>query len=222
MLPVLVQTGLNGKLGSPKDYTAAALWIAKQAGQNVDVTIPDAKDVQQATQICGAKLMALKDLKIDQTNWKIKVRVTKKQSPKSCKSGTGKMQKIDLIDADATEMSMLLFDDAIVAIGESIIENEVYNIINGRVQKADVQWRKHKEVMIFADKKTKVQHAVDDNTIPEGAFSFVSFEDVKDYKGRNIDIIGRALLLPNYSHGKNSNTEILLKNYDGAEIAAVF
>lgn len=49
----------------------------------------------------------------------------------------------------------------------------------------------------------------------------MSFADIKNYKGQNIDIIGRAIPQGVYSRGQPGNKEIILKDYDGTEIAAV-
>jgi len=142
-----------------------ALRLVTKNGANMNVSIPET-NIGEGNSKDDDTITTLKNLNTDKISWTIKVRITKKQAPKPCKSGTGKMQKIDLLDQESTEMSMLLFEDAVVAIGESIIEGEVYYIINGKVKKTAVQWSKGKELMIFADKRTKVQRAVDDYTIP--------------------------------------------------------
>ena len=141
-----------------------ALRLVTKNGANMKVNIPESNIGEEKSKNDDT-ITTLRNLSTDKTSWTIKVRVTKKQAPKPCKSGTGRMQKIDLLDQESTEMSMLLFEDAVVAVGESIIEGEIYYIINGKVKETAVQWRKDKELMIFADKRTKVQHAVDDDTI---------------------------------------------------------
>lgn len=147
-----------------------ALRLVARSRANVSAAIPESSGTQEAFHEDGAATTALKDLTVDRVSWRIKVRVTKKQTPKPCKSGTVRMQKIDLVDQEATEMPIMLFDDAVVAVGEAMAEGEVYYITNGRVREAAMQWRKGKELMIFADKRTKVQHAVDDNSIPKAVY----------------------------------------------------
>ena len=53
-------------------------------------------------------------------------------------------------------------------------------------------------------------------------YQFVDFENIKDYKGKNIDILGRAIPIETHSRGQFGNKEILLRNFDGDEIPAVF
>eukprot|EP00826_Nyctotherus_ovalis_P030221 TRINITY_DN2404_c0_g1_i5.p2 TRINITY_DN2404_c0_g1~~TRINITY_DN2404_c0_g1_i5.p2 ORF type:complete len:200 (+),score=53.30 TRINITY_DN2404_c0_g1_i5:500-1099(+) len=168
--PTIIQTNIIVKLGAPEDYAAMALRLVAKSKPNVNAAIPESSKTQEPSQEDDATTMALKDLTVDKISWRVKVRVTKKQTPKPCKSGTVRMQKIDLVDQEATEMPIMLFDDAVVAVGEAMVEGEVYYIINGRVREAAVQWRKGKELMIFADKRTKVQHAVDDNSIPKAVY----------------------------------------------------
>lgn len=91
------------------------------------------------------------------------------------------------------------------------------------------------EYTIFADKRTKLRPAVDDNTIPKAMydsycsthrFNFVDFDDIYKYKGFNIDVIGRASAIGDW-HKQASNEaapekrEILLTNDKEQQIGAV-
>jgi len=87
------------------------------------------------------------------------------------------------------------------------------------------------ELTIFADKRTRVQQALDDNSIPTAVYflsinmlnryKFVDFNDIGKYKGENIDIIGQATFKGSYPRDSDKR-EIILSNERGQTIEAVF
>ena len=142
---------------------------------SINAYIPDpSEDPQEkGDQTNNNSVFKIKDLNKTSQNWTLKARVTKKQHVKSCKSGTGQMQKIDLIDQDSSEISMMLFDDAIIAVGEVMTEGEVYFIFNGKVKETMGKGKDEcSKLTIFADKQTRVQHSIDDNEIPKAVYFY--------------------------------------------------
>ncbi len=103
---------------------AAPVAEAAPAAEDAKTEKPPEKP-QVAPKVAEPAVTLIKDLKKDQSKWTIKVRVTKKHDPKSCKAGTGKMQKIDVVDQGSSEISILMFDDAVAAVGENLAEGGV-------------------------------------------------------------------------------------------------
>jgi len=149
-MPKVIHTGINKLLGKPEDYATMGLKTALKSKNKIDATIPgtglalpspsdppmgsedhknnDSKSPSKSTGFGNnePEIILLADLKKDSTKWTIKVRVTKKYEPRSCKSGTGRMQRINVVDQGSTEMTMLLFDDTITSIGETIVQGGVF------------------------------------------------------------------------------------------------
>ena len=157
--PKVAHTNVGKLLGKPEDYAMMALKVVLKNKNKIDASIPlpvpnaaqePPKPQSQQTEEMKVEkapdkpatpsvvktpepsITLLKDLKKDQSKWTIKIRVTKKHDPRSCKAGTGKMQKINLVDQCSTEMSVLLFDDAVVSVGENLVEGGVTFYISQR------------------------------------------------------------------------------------------
>ncbi len=234
--PKVQHTSILRVIGKPEDFGKMVMRSAMENKRLVDVRIPgqgpapksDEKFVK-ANSKPDVEVTPLKDLTREMTKWMVKVRLAKKHDLKSCKGGEGRMQRIDLIDAESTEISAMLFDDAIASTGESLVEGKVYYIIDGKVR----VWKGQNkgagsELTIFFDKRTKVRPAEDDKTIPFSVYHFVEFDDIHKYKGCNIDVIGRASVFGDGKKQKANKTEsepekrdIILTNDKGQQINVV-
>jgi hypothetical protein len=172
--PVIAFSGTSTLIGTPEDYSTMVLRMALKNKEKVAAMVPLTGMTLQEMQsiISTAKandyiITPLNALTKDHFNWTIKVRITRKYGIKSCKGGTGTMQKVDLVDKNGTEMPMLLFNEAIAAVGDTLTEGKIYFVINGKVKEAMGQTKgANNKLTIFADKHTRIEGATEDNAIP--------------------------------------------------------
>lgn len=172
--PKVAYSGISTMIGMPEDYSTMVFRMALKNKTKVGAVIPltgmSLQEMQAIISTAKADdyvITPLSSLTKHSFNWTAKVRITKKYGMRSCKGGTGTMQKMDLVDRDSTEMPMLLFDEAIAAAGDSLREGSVYFVSNGKVKEAMGQTKgANNKLTIFADKHTKIEPATEDNSIP--------------------------------------------------------
>jgi len=173
-VPTVAFSGASLLIGTPEDYSTMVLRMALKNKEKVAAVVPltgiSLKEMQTIISTAKANdyiITPLNALTKDHFSWTIKVRITKKHGMKSCKGGAGIMQKLDLVDKNGTEMPMLLFDEAIAAVGDTLSEGKVYFVINGKVKEAMGQTKgANNKLTIFADRNTKIEAVIEDNAIP--------------------------------------------------------
>jgi replication factor A1 len=109
------------------------------------------------------------------SDWRIKVRVTKKYDVKKWNNarGTGELFTIDLVDAEGTQIQGTFFNQQVQKFFPMIKENKVYAVSGGSLKISNKKFTSipHDYCLNFFD-DTEFHEVAEDSAISQEAYSF--------------------------------------------------
>lgn len=138
--------------------------------------------------------MPVKALNQFSTDWRIKVRVTKKYEVKRWQNqrGEGYLQTVDLVDVHGTQIQGTFFNQQVDKFGPAIKENKVYVVSNGSIKLANKKFTSiPNDFCISFWDDTEFQEVPEDAAIGNDAYSFRALRDLDVLQvGSVVDLIG--------------------------------
>lgn len=128
------------------------------------------------------------------SRWTIEVRVTAVGSLKTFtkKTGTGRVQNYDVVDANKGEIRCVAFDDAIDQFSNLFQMGKTLRISKGSLVQANPKFNNlNTDYEIRLDKSSSVEEVFDNSCIPSMSFNFRKLEDMEHMEvGTTVDVIG--------------------------------
>jgi len=119
--------------------------------------------------------MPVKALNQFSSDWRIKVRVTKKYDIKKWNNarGTGELFTVDLVDADGTQIQGTFFNQQVQKFYPGIKENKVYVVSSGAIKLANKKFTSiPNDFCISFYDDTEFVEVAEDNAISHDAWAF--------------------------------------------------
>ncbi|KAK1317500.1 hypothetical protein QJS10_CPA05g01367 [Acorus calamus] len=114
------------------------------------------------------------------TNWKIKVKVVRKLSPRLSRNANREFQNVIFEDEKGNMIQGILFNQQIKQFERTILLNHNYYISGAKVQKIAKTFRMvDNEYQLVLQRETKIQEISDENFQPlQQCFNFVSIRNI--------------------------------------------
>ena len=138
---------------------------------------------QQGPPLGADQFQPISTLNPYQNNWRIKVRVTRKDAVRHYHNakGEGRLFGADLLDKEGNEISVTCFNETCDKFWETLVVGNTYFVSRGRVSVARKQFTHIKnDYSITLNERSEVTPIDDDSSIPGQTYNFTPIANIVD------------------------------------------